>query len=108
MFWVISVYFNIRNTLPESGTFLLGHPVYTVPISIFFGKHAKHYGHVARTWERRDAYRILLAKPEGKGPLERPRRRKEYNIRMDLQEMGGGWHGLDRSGSAPGAGGGNL
>ena len=28
MFWVISVYFNIRNTLPKSGTFLLGHPVY--------------------------------------------------------------------------------
>jgi hypothetical protein len=26
--WVISVYFNIRNTLPKSGTFLLGHPVY--------------------------------------------------------------------------------
>ena len=29
MFWVISVYFNIRNTLPQSGTFLLGHLVYT-------------------------------------------------------------------------------
>jgi len=29
VFWVISVYFNIRNTLPKSGTFLLGHPVYT-------------------------------------------------------------------------------
>ena len=28
MFWVISVYFNIRNTLPKSGTFLLGHRVY--------------------------------------------------------------------------------
>ena len=28
MFWVISVYFNIRNTLPKSGTFLLGHSVY--------------------------------------------------------------------------------
>ena len=28
MFWVISVYFNIRNTLPKFGTFLLGHPVY--------------------------------------------------------------------------------
>jgi len=28
MFWVISVYFNIRNTLPKSGTFPLGHPVY--------------------------------------------------------------------------------
>jgi hypothetical protein len=25
--WVISVYFNIRNTLPKSDTFLLGHPV---------------------------------------------------------------------------------
>jgi len=28
VFWVISVYFNIRNTLKKSGTFLLGHPVY--------------------------------------------------------------------------------
>ena len=28
MFWVISVYFNLRNTLPKFGTFLLGHPVY--------------------------------------------------------------------------------
>jgi hypothetical protein len=31
VFWVISVYFNIRNTLPKSGTFLLGHPVYNSP-----------------------------------------------------------------------------
>ena len=30
MFWVISVYFNIRNTPPKSGTFLLGHTVYIV------------------------------------------------------------------------------
>ena len=28
MFWVISVYFNIRNTLPKAGPFLLEHPVY--------------------------------------------------------------------------------
>jgi hypothetical protein len=28
LFWVISVYFNIRNTLPKSDTFLLGHSVY--------------------------------------------------------------------------------
>jgi len=28
VFWVISIYFNIRNTLPKSGTFFLGHPVY--------------------------------------------------------------------------------
>ena len=30
MFWVILVYFNLRNTLPKFGTFLLGHPVYRV------------------------------------------------------------------------------
>jgi len=30
VFWVILVYFNIRNTLPKSGTFLLGHPVYRI------------------------------------------------------------------------------
>jgi hypothetical protein len=39
-------------------------------------------------WERRDAYRILMGKPERKRPLERPRCRKNDNIRMDLQEMG--------------------
>jgi len=33
VFWVISVYFNIRNTLPKSGTFLLGHPVYHISYS---------------------------------------------------------------------------
>jgi len=34
VFWVISVYFNIRNTLPKSGTFLLGHPVYKTLIKL--------------------------------------------------------------------------
>ena len=34
MFWVISVYFNIRNTLSKSGTFLLGHPVYDALIQM--------------------------------------------------------------------------
>jgi len=32
VFWVISVYFNIRNTLPKFGSFLLGHPVYSLYI----------------------------------------------------------------------------
>jgi hypothetical protein len=32
----------------------------------------------------------LVGKPEGKRPLERPRRRWEDNIKMDLQEVGGG------------------
>jgi hypothetical protein len=40
--------------------------------------------------ERRCVYRILVGKPEGKRPLERPRRRWENNIKMDLQEVGCG------------------
>jgi hypothetical protein len=38
-------------------------------------------------------------KPEGKRPLGRSRRRLEDNIKMDLQEVGGGGYGLDRAGS---------
>jgi len=33
---------------------------------------------------------VLVEKPEGTRPLGRPRRRWEYNIKMDLQEVGGG------------------
>jgi hypothetical protein len=39
---------------------------------------------------KRNAYRLLVGKPEGKRPLERPRRRWVDNIRMDLGEMGWG------------------
>jgi hypothetical protein len=35
-------------------------------------------------------YRVLVGKPEGKRPLERPRLRWEDNIKMDLQEVGCG------------------
>ena len=50
-------------------------------------------GRVARMGERRDVYRVLVRKPEGKRSLERPRRRWEDNIKMDLQEVGCG--GMD-------------
>ena len=40
---------------------------------------------------RRGVYRVLVGKPEGKRPLERPRRRWKDNIKMDLQEVGGDW-----------------
>jgi len=40
--------------------------------------------------ERRGLYRVLVRKPEGKRPLERPRHRWEDNISMDLQEVGCG------------------
>ena len=48
-------------------------------------------GRVARMGERRGVYRVLVGKLEG--TLERPRRRWEDNIKMDLQEVGRG--GMD-------------
>jgi hypothetical protein len=47
-------------------------------------------GHVARMGEGRNLYRVLVGKPEGKRPLERPRRRWENGIKMDLTETGCG------------------
>ena len=47
-------------------------------------------GHVARMGEGSGVLRVLVGKPEGKRPLGRPRRRWEANIKMDLQEVGGG------------------
>jgi hypothetical protein len=45
-------------------------------------------GNVARMGEKRNAYRLLVGKPEGKRPLGRPRRTWVHNIRMDLGEVG--------------------
>ena len=45
---------------------------------------------MARMGEGRGVYRVLVGKPEGKGPLGRHNRRGEDNIKMDLQEVGGG------------------
>jgi hypothetical protein len=50
--------------------------------------------------ETRNAYSILVGKPEGKRPLGRPRRRWVDNIKMDLRETG--WYGLDQTGSGYG------
>jgi hypothetical protein len=43
--------------------------------------------------EKRNSYRILAGKPEGKRPLGRPRCRWVDNIRMDIRETG--WSGMD-------------
>jgi hypothetical protein len=45
-------------------------------------------GHVARMGKKRNAYRILVGKPEGKRPLGKPKRRRMDNIKMDLGEVG--------------------
>jgi hypothetical protein len=50
-------------------------------------------GHVARIGAKRNAYRLLLARPEGKRPLGRPRRRWVDNISMVLRDIG--WGAID-------------
>jgi hypothetical protein len=51
-------------------------------------------GHVARVGEKRNAYRILVGKPEGKTLLGRPRRRWVENIKIVLGDRMG-WYELD-------------
>jgi hypothetical protein len=48
---------------------------------------------VARLGEKRNAYKLLVGKPEGRRPLGRPRRRWVDNVKMDLGEVG--WGGVD-------------
>jgi hypothetical protein len=43
--------------------------------------------------EKRNAYRILVGKPEGKRSLRRPKHKREVNIKMGLREIG--WGGVD-------------
>jgi len=50
-------------------------------------------GHTACMGEIRNAYNILVGRPEGQRPLGRPRHRLGDNIRMDLREIG--WEGMD-------------
>jgi hypothetical protein len=64
-------------------------------IGMIKSKRTRCTGYVARMGEKRNAYtcRLLVAMPEGKRPLGRPRRRWLDNIRMDLGEIG--WDGVD-------------
>jgi hypothetical protein len=60
-------------------------------------RRMRYAGHVAQMGEKRNAYRLLVGKPEGNRPLGGPRRRWVDNIRMDLGEVGWGdvdWIGL--------------
>jgi hypothetical protein len=53
----------------------------------------KWAGACSRNGEKRNAYRILVGKPEGKRPVGRPRRRWLDNIKVDLREIE--WDGVD-------------
>jgi hypothetical protein len=66
-------------------------------IRIIKERRMRWMGHVARMGEKRNIYRLLVGKPEGRKPLGRPRRRWVDNIRMDLVEVAWGdvgWIGL--------------
>ena len=69
--------------------------LYSSPIifRVIKSRRMRWAGHVARMGKSRGVYRVLLGKPEGKRPLGRPRRRREDNIKIDLQEVGCG--GMD-------------
>jgi hypothetical protein len=56
--------------------------------------------HVARLGEKRNAYRLLIRKSEGRRPLQRPKCRWVDNIRMDLGYVG--WGDMDWIGLAQG------
>jgi hypothetical protein len=66
------------------------HNLYCWPsiIRIIKSRRMRWAGHVARMGKKRNAYRILMGKPDGKRPLGIPRRRWEDNIKMDLREIG--------------------
>jgi hypothetical protein len=61
-------------------------------IRIIKSRRMRWAGHVARMGEKRNAYRLLVGKPDGKRPLGRRRRRWVDNIRMDLGKTG--WDGV--------------
>jgi hypothetical protein len=75
------------------------HDLYSLPsiIRIIKARKMRLAGHVARMGEKRNAYRLLVGKPEARRPLGRPIRRWLDNIRMDFVEAGWGdvdWIGL--------------
>jgi hypothetical protein len=78
------------------------HNLYSSPdiIRQIKSRRMRWAGHVARMGERRNLYRVLVGKPEGKRTLERPTRRWEDGVKMDLREVGwGGRCGVDSPGS---------
>jgi hypothetical protein len=79
------------------------HNLYSSPsiIRITQSRRMRWAGHVARMGEKRNVYRLLVGKPEGKRPLGRPRFRWTDNTKVDLLEIGlsvVGWIGLSQDG----------
>jgi hypothetical protein len=56
-------------------------------IRVIKSRRMRWAAHVARMGEKRNAYRLLVGKPEGKRPLGSPKRKWVVIIRMDLGEV---------------------
>jgi hypothetical protein len=71
------------------------HNLYSSPdiISQIKSRRMMCAGHVACMGEGRNVYRVLVGRPEGKRPLERPRHTWEDGLKMDLGEVG--WGGME-------------
>jgi hypothetical protein len=67
---------------------VVSHNLYSSPriIRVIKSRRMRWAGHVARRGEKRNAYRILVGKPEGTRPLGRPRLKWVDNIKMDLRD----------------------
>jgi hypothetical protein len=57
-------------------------------IRVIKSRRKRWVAHVALTGVRKGAYKVLVQKPEGMRPFERPKRRWENNIKKDLREVG--------------------
>ena len=81
-----------REEVTEKWRKLHNEDLYSLPdiVRVVNSRRMRRAGYVARMGEGRGVHRVLVGKPEGKRPLGRPRRRLEDNIKMDLQEVGGG------------------
>ena len=71
--------------------------VYSLPniVRVVKSRRMRWAGHVVRIVKGRDVHRVLVGKPEGNRPLGRPGCRWENNIKLDLQEVGGGGNWME-------------
>jgi hypothetical protein len=66
------------------------HGLYSSPnvVRVIKSRRMRWVGHMARMGEGRGVYRVLVGRSEGKRPLGRPGRIWEYNIKVNLREIG--------------------
>jgi hypothetical protein len=92
-FYTFHQFIEINSFQPARSKFV---PLYVIFLihNFFFpvvkSRLMRRAGQVTRMGEDRGVHRVFVGKPEGKRPLGRPRSRWEDNIKMDLQEVGGG------------------